>query len=277
MIRSREKDFGQDAYRPQVMTRIRGALDQDGALIAWDQIYVAGAASLASAFDIPYAVPNKSIRSVAVPHHVRIGSWRSVNSSQHAFWSESFVDELAYESGQDPYLFRRRLLADGSREQRALDVAAKAANWESPPPPGIGRGIALAPSFETIVAEVVEASLAPDGAPRILRVVAAVDCGSVVHPGTAQRQVEGAILIGLSAAVHERIIVSDGHVMQTNFSDYPVLTPAETPQIEVHFVESDAPVGGLGEVGVPPVAPALTNALFAISGRRIRHLPIRNA
>ncbi len=135
----------------------------------------------------------------------------------------------------------------------------------------------MAPSFETIVAEVVEASLAPDGAPRILRVVAAVDCGSVVHPGTAQRQVEGAILIGLSAAVHERIIVSDGHVMQTNFSDYPVLTPAETPQIEVHFVESDAPVGGLGEVGVPPVAPALTNALFAISGRRIRHLPIRNA
>lgn len=276
MIHSREEDFAQDAYRPQLMSRIRGAVDQQGKLVAWEQIYVAGAPSLATAFDIPYAVPNKSIRSVTAPHHIRIGSWRSVNSSQHAFWAESFVDELAHASGADPYVFRRAALAEGSREQRVLDVVAEASNWGAPLPAGTGRGIALAPSFGTIVAEVIEASWADGGAPRIHRVVAAVDCGDIVHPDTAEQQVEGAIIMGLSAALYEAITIRDGRVAQSNFPAYPVLKLAETPEIEVHFLTSDAPLGGLGEVGLPPVAPAVTNALFAATGRRIRRLPICN-
>ena len=276
MIHSREEDFAQDAFRPQLTSRIRGAVDPQGKLVAWEQIYIAGAPSLATAFDIPYPVPNKSIRSVTVPHHLRVGSWRSVNSSQHAFWSESFIDELAHTGGQDPYLFRRAALADGSREQRVLDVAAKAGNWGAPLPVGTGRGIALAPSFGTVVAEVIEASWPDGGRPRVHRVVAAVDCGDLVHPDTAEQQVTGAIIMGLSAALYEEITIRDGRVAQSNFPDYPVLKLAETPEIEVHFVRSGAPPGGLGEVGLPPVSPALTNALFAATARRIRRLPIDN-
>ena len=276
MIHSREEDFAQDAYRPQLMSRIRGAVDAQGRLVAWEQIYIVGAPSRATAFDIPYSVPNKSILSVTAPHHVRVGSWRSVNSSQHAFWAESFVDELAHAGGADPYVFRRAALAQGSREQRVLDAVAKAANWGAPLPVGVGRGIALAPSFGTIVAEVIEASWANGGAPQVHRVVAAVDCGDIVHPDTAEQQVEGAIIMGLSAALHEEITIRNGHVTQSSFPDYPVLKLAEIPEIEVHFVRSGAPLGGLGEVGLPPVVPALTNALFAATGRRIRRLPICN-
>jgi isoquinoline 1-oxidoreductase subunit beta len=276
MIRCREEDFTQDAFRPQLMSRIRGAVDPQGKLVAWEQIYIAGAPSLATAFDIPYSVPNKSIRSVTVPHHVRIGSWRSVNSSQHAFWAESFIDELAHAGGTDPYASRRAALAEGSREQRVLEAVAKASNWGAPLPVGVGRGIALAPSFGTIVAEVIEASWANGGAPQVHRVVAAVDCGDIVHPDTAEQQVEGAIIMGLSAALHEEITIRNGHVTQSSFPDYPVLKLAEIPEIEVHFVRSGAPLGGLGEVGLPPVVPALTNALFAATGRRIRRLPICN-
>jgi isoquinoline 1-oxidoreductase subunit beta len=181
---------------------------------------------------------------------------------------------LAHAAGQDPFEYRRVLLPEGSRERRVLETAAERAGWRSPLPFGVGRGIALVGSFGSIVAQVVEASVGPDGRPQLRRVVAVVDCGGVCHPDTATQQIEGAIVMGLSAAIGEQITIERGAVVQTNFSTYSLLTLAETPHIEVHFIESDAPWGGLGEPGLPPVAPALANALFAATGRRARELPL---
>jgi isoquinoline 1-oxidoreductase subunit beta len=278
MIWSREEDFAQGAYRPQLSTHIRAALGPDGEPSAWSQIYIEGAPSrVTDVIELPYAIPNQSILSVKCPVPVRQGSWRSVNSSQHGFWTESFIDELAHAAGRDPYEYRRALLPQGSRERRVLETAAERAGWGSPLPSGVGRGIALVRSFGTILAHVVEASAADDGRPEIHRVVAAVDCGGVCHPDTAAQQIEGAIVMGLSAAIGEQITIEHGSVVQTSFSDYPLLTLAETPDIEVYFVKSDAPWGGLGEPGLPPVAPALANALFAASGQRARMLPLMGA
>ncbi|MBV8120474.1 MAG: xanthine dehydrogenase family protein molybdopterin-binding subunit, partial [Alphaproteobacteria bacterium] len=191
--------------------------------------------------------------------------------------TESFIDELAHTAGADPFEYRRTLLPAGSRERRVLETAAERAGWGSPLPSGVGRGVALVRSFGTIVAHVVEVSAGSGGRPQVRRVVAAVDCGGLCHPDTAMQQIEGAIVMGLSAAIGEQITIERGAVAQTNFSDYPLLTLAETPEIEVHFIGSSAPWGGLGEPGLPPVAPALTNALFAATGRRARVLPLMGA
>jgi isoquinoline 1-oxidoreductase subunit beta len=277
MIWSREEDFAQGAYRPQVSTKIAAALGVDGKPIAWSQVYVEGAPSEVTAFEVPYTIPNLLIRSVKCRLPIRQGSWRSVNSSQHGFWTESFIDELAHAAGRDPFEYRRTLLLENSRERRVLETAARHAGWGSPLPTGVGRGIALVASFGTIVAQVVEASAAADGTPRVRRVVAAVDCGNLCHPDTAEQQIEGAIVMGLSAAIAEQITVERGAVVQQNFSDYPLLTLAQTPPIEVHFIRSDASWGGLGEPGLPPTAPALANALFAATERRLRTLPLRIA
>lgn len=278
MIWSRAEDFTQGAYRPQLVTRIRAALGADGRPTAWSQVYIEGARSRVEAFAIPYAIANQSIRSVTSPVHVRQGSWRSVNSSQHGFWAETFIDELAQAAGRDSFQYRRELLAPTSRERRVLEAAAERAAWGSPLPPGVGRGIAMVPSFGSVVAHVVEASLDVGGTPKVHRVVAAVDCGDVCHPDTAAQQVEGAIVMGLSAAIAEQITIERGAVVQTNFREYPIMPLAQTPpRIEVYFVRSDGPWGGLGEPGLPPVAPALVNAIFAATGRRIRSLPVLTA
>jgi isoquinoline 1-oxidoreductase subunit beta len=274
MIWSREEDFAQGAYRPQVSTRIEAALAPDHKPVAWSQVYVEGAPSQVTAFELPYAIANQSIRSVRHSVPIRQGSWRSVNSSQHGFWTESFIDELAHAAAQDPFEYRRGLLPEGSRERRVLETAATRAGWGNPLPSGVGRGIALVASFGSIVAHVVEASLDAGGRPKVRRVVAAVDCGDLVHPDTATQQIEGAIVMGLSAAIAEQITIERGAVVQQNFFDYPLLTLAQTPPIEVHLVKSDAAWGGLGEPGLPPVAPALANALFAATGRRTRTLPL---
>ena len=206
---------------------------------------------------------------------MRTGSWRSVAHTQHGFYTESFIDELARAAGRDPFEYRRDLLAPGSRHRRVLETAADKAGWGTPLAPGVGRGIALVESFGSVVAHVVEASIAEDGMPRVHRVTAAVDCGEVCHPDTATAQVEGAIVMGLSAAIGEEITIADGAVVQENFPAYPIMTLAQAPpRIDVHFVRSDGPWGGLGEPGVPPVAPALANALFAASGKRRRSLPL---
>jgi isoquinoline 1-oxidoreductase beta subunit len=273
LILSREEEFTHGAYRPALATRMRAALGQDGRPIAWEQAFLSGP-TRNEGFAVPYAIPNQSIRSIDFATHIRTGTWRSVAHSQHAFWTESFIDELAHAAGQDPYDYRRSLLPEGSRERLVLETAALRADWNKPLAPGTGRGIAIAESFGTIVAEVVEASLAGDGMPRVHRVVAAVDCGGVVHPDTARQQVEGAIVMALSAALYEEITVENGSVVQANFSDYRIMKLDEAPEIEVHFVDSPAPWGGLGEPGVPPAAPALCNALFAATGRRIRRLPV---
>ncbi|MBO0766696.1 MAG: xanthine dehydrogenase family protein molybdopterin-binding subunit, partial [Hyphomicrobiaceae bacterium] len=279
MIWSREEDFAQGTYRPALATTIRAVLDADGRPVAWSQLFIENpAVGGDTAFTIPYLIPNQSIRSVAIPSHVRVGIWRSVAHSQHAFYTECFIDELAHAAGQDPFTYRRDLLPTGSRHRRILETAAAKAGWGEALPSGVGRGIALVESFGTIVAQVIEASLGRGGLPRVARVTAAVDCGDVCHPDTAVAQVEGAIVMGLSAAIAEEITIDAGAVVQRSFPDYPLLTLAQTPpRIEVHFVNSDAPWGGLGEPGLPPVAPALGNAIFAASGHRLRTLPLAAA
>jgi isoquinoline 1-oxidoreductase beta subunit len=278
-IWSREEDFAQGAYRPALMSRVRAAIGPDGRPLAWSQLYVDNPAvdDRDAAYAIPYLVPNQAIRRVPLATHVRTGNWRSVAHSQHAFYTECFIDELAHAAGQDPFTYRRDLLPPGSRPRRVLEAAAAKAGWGEALAPGTGRGIALVESFGTVVAHVVEASLDHGGIPRVHRVTAVVDCGVVCHPDTAAAQVEGAIVMGLSAAISEEIAIDAGAVVQRSFPDYPLLTLAQTPRIEVHFVASDAACGGLGEPGLPPVAPALANALFAATGRRLRTLPLATA
>jgi isoquinoline 1-oxidoreductase beta subunit len=278
-IWSREEDFAQGTYRPALTTHIRAALGPDGRPLAWSQATVddPGADSRTDAHSIPYLVPNRAMRSCAAPAHVRTGIWRSVEHSQHGFYTECFIDELAHAAGRDPCEYRRDLLPPGSRHRRALEAAAARSGWGEPLPPGVGRGIAVVESFGTAVAHVIEASLGPAGIPRVHRVTAAVDCGTVCHPDTAAAQIEGAIVMGLSAAIAEEITVDAGAVVQMNFPDYPLLTLAQTPRIDVHFLSSDGPWGGLGEPGLPPVAPALANAIFAATGQRLRTLPLAAA
>ncbi|WP_119419556.1 xanthine dehydrogenase family protein molybdopterin-binding subunit [Desertibaculum subflavum] len=277
MIWSREEDFAQGTYRPQVASRIRAALGPDGKPTAWSQSFVE-TPGINEAIGLPYPIPNQSIRAVPVPVHVTQGSWRSVAHTQHGFYTETFIDELAQAAGRDPFEYRRDLLPAGSRQRRVLEIAAEKAGWGKPLPEGRGLGIALVESFGTVVAQVIEASQGRNGVPVVQRVVAAVDCGDVCHPDTATQQVEGAIVMGLGAAIAERITIENGAVRQRNFPDYPISTMASTPPvIEVHFVPSDGAWGGLGEPGMPPVAPALANALFAATGRRARSLPLKLA
>jgi isoquinoline 1-oxidoreductase beta subunit len=279
MIWSREEDFAQGTYRPALATTMRAVLGADGRPVSWSQLYVENPAVGGNgAFTIPYLIPSQSIRSVASPSHVRVGTWRSVAHSQHGFYTESFIDELAHAAGKDPFAYRRDLLPAGSRHRRVLETAAARAGWGDALPPGAGRGIALVESFGTVVAHVIEASLGAGGLPRVHRVTAAVDCGDVCHPDTAVAQIEGAIVMGLSAAIAEEITIEAGAVVQKSFPDYPLLTLAQTPpRIDVHFLTSDGPWGGLGEPGLPPVAPALANAIFAATGRRLRSLPLAAA
>jgi isoquinoline 1-oxidoreductase beta subunit len=223
----------------------------------------------------PYEIPAVSRR-----HYEHISNqvdayWRSVNSTQHGFYNETFIDELAVAAGVDPYDFRRKHLKPGSRHLAVLDAVAKRSGWGAPLPNGVGRGIAIVESFGSIVAHVVEASVNDDGMPKVHKVWAVADCGTTVSPVNGEAQVQGGIIMGLSAAIGEEITLDKGAVVQSNFSDYPVLKMADAPTvIDVYFIESDAPLGGLGEPGLPPAAPALANALFAATAKRIRQLPI---
>ena len=274
LIWSREEDFAQGAYRPQLLTRIRAALAEDGKVLAWSQVYVKGVESKSIAFHLPYSIPHQTIRSIEVPVHIRTGPLRSVNHNQHGFWIESFIDELAHTAGRDPLAYRRAMLEPDSRHDRVLAAVAEKSQWSRTLPAGVGRGVALCECYGSIVAHVVEASVAADGAPLVHRVVAAVDCGDICHPDTATQQVESAILMGLSGALAEQITIERGAVIQTGFANYPVMTLARTPAIEVHFLRSAGAWGGLGEPGLPPAAPALANALFTATGRRARTLPL---
>ena len=204
-----------------------------------------------------------------------MGAWRSVNATQHGFTTESFMDELAHAAGTDPLEFRKRHLKPGSRHYKVLEEVAKQSGWGSPLPAGTARGVALVECFNTIVAQVVEATLAEDGTPKVLKATAVVDCGMVVNPVAAEGQIMGGLVMGLSSAMGEEITLDKGAVIQSNFSDYEVLKLAATPAVSVHFLSSGAEMGGIGEPGLPPAGPALANALFAITGKRVRNLPIR--
>jgi isoquinoline 1-oxidoreductase beta subunit len=291
----REEDITHDFYRPAGAALMQAGLDAQGRVqalkitSAGDAItprymernapWLAGPLDLPDKtaseglFDLPYEVPHQRIAHVATHSGVPVGNWRSVGHSHNAFFSEAFVDELAFAAGQDPVAFRLAMLKDMPRHAAVLRLAADKAGWGARLPAGTARGVALHESFGSIVAQVVEASLA-DGKPVVRRVVCAADVGTVVNPGIVAQQMESAIVFGLSAALYGRLDIVASVVQQNNFPNHPMLTLAQTPRIETHLVPSNNAPGGVGEPGTPPVAPALANALFALTGRRLRELPL---
>jgi len=292
LVWTREEDIRHDFYRPVAMARMIAGLDANGMPIAW-KIRTSGQSIIAAVSprvmqfgvdrnflqglleDMPYEVPNYLVDFAMRNSHVPVGVWRSVNHSQNAFFKESFVDEMAFAAGLDPYLFRRRLLAKKPRELAVLEAAAKRAGWGASLPSGTFRGMALHNSQSSICAQVVDASVGADGKVRVHRVVSAIDAGHVVNPLTIELQTESAVVFGLTAALYGEITIKDGRAEQANFHDYPMLRLAEMPQVETVIVAGDG-WGGVGETAVPPLAPAWCNAIFAGTGKRIRSLPLKN-
>ncbi len=274
LIWSREEEVQHGTYRPQSSAHLKAALDKNGKIAAWRTDYVqSGDAEAETSFI--YAIPATSRRHFNYQSNQIDGPWRSVNSTQIGFYNESFMDELALASGQDAYQFRRKHLPEGSRYQKVLDEVAKRSGWGSELPKGVGRGIAIVESFGTIVAEVVEATTKDDGSPKLLKAWAVVDCGTTVNPLNAEAQISGGMIMGLSSAIGEAINIDKGAVVESNLADYQILKLADAPpMIDVHFIESGAKMGGIGEPGVPPASAALANALFAATGKRIRTLPM---
>ena len=272
MIWSREEDTRQDFYRPATTAKIMAGLGEDGKPVSWDYQFV-HKHDPPEASEIPYAIDNQLIHYAETDNPIRFGPWRSVDHTQHGFFIEAFMDELATEAGQDPLAYRRALVADKPRFVAVLDKVAEAANWGRTLPEGHGLGVALAASFGTVVAQVVEVDTTGP-VPRAVKVWAAADPGYVVNPDGFIAQIESGIIYGLTAALYGDITVENGAVAQSNFHDYPMLRIDEAPEIEVVLINSHAPLGGGGEPGTPPIAPALVNAIFDATGERVRALPI---
>ncbi|MDP2483454.1 MAG: molybdopterin-dependent oxidoreductase, partial [Candidatus Palauibacterales bacterium] len=232
--------------------------------------------SVEGLIDSPYltGVPNRRIGLHTPAPGVPVLWWRSVGHTHTAFVVESMVDEAAHAAGRDPVDYRRTLLADHPRQLGVLELAAEKAKWGSPLPAGQARGVAIHESFGSFVAEVAEVSVEDDRI-RVHRVVCAVDCGVAVNPATIAVQLQGAVAFGLSAALHSSISLKEGRVQESNFHDYQVLRLSEMPAVETYIVPSKAPPGGIGEPGTPPIAPAVANAVFALTGQRLRDLPLK--
>jgi len=293
VIWTREDDMKGGWYRPMWYDQISGGLDADGNIVGWHhtivgQSIIAGTpferamvsadgvdeTSVEGAREIPYDIPNILVDLHTTKIGVPVQWWRSVGHSHTAFVVESFMDELAHAAGKDPYEFRRNLLAKQPRHSAVLELVAEKAGWGSSVAEGRGRGIALHKSFGSFVAYVTEVSVSSAGQVRVHRVVCAVDCGRVVNPNTIEAQMEGGIVFGLTAVLHGAITLKDGRVQQSNFNNYQMLAMDEMPKVEVHIVSSQEAPTGVGEPGVPPIAPAVGNAIFALTGKRIRRLPI---
>ena len=272
LIWSREQDVRHDFYRPAVASHFRAALSDAGEILAWEHLYHEKHEP-AEAPVIPYAIPARHIHHADSPTHVPFGPWRSVDHSQHGYFTEAFLDELAFAAGRDPRQIRAELLADRPRHRAVLDLAADQAGWGTRPGPGRGRGISLQESFGTIVAQVVDVSV-DRGRVKVDRVVCAVDCGFAVSPDGVRAQMESGILYGLTAALYGNIEIRDGAVVQGNFHDYRAVRMDEAPVIETHIIDSHEPWGGAGEPGTPGIAPALTAAVFQATGVRVRDLPL---
>jgi isoquinoline 1-oxidoreductase beta subunit len=291
VIWTREDDIRGGYYRPLWYDRIEAGLDARGCPVAWrhtivgqsimagsryEAVMVQGgvdATSVEGAEDLPYSIPN-----ILVDLHTQILPvttlwWRSVGHSHTAFVVESFIDELAHAAGKDPFECRRTLLGGAPRHLQVLELAAEKAGWGTAVPAGRGRGIAVHKSFDSYVAQVAEVSVA-DGQVKVHRVVCAVDCGMTVNPDTVAAQMESGIVFGLSAALCGAITLKDGRVEQSNFNNYPILRMRDMPEVQVHIVPSREEPTGIGEPGVPPIAPAVANAVFMATGKRIRRLPI---
>jgi len=293
LIWSREEDMTHDFYRPAAVARLTAGFDLNNRPLVWitrsasDAIvpqYLRRAypdfavdypdkTTAQGLFDQTYEFPHRDCAHVAHESPVPVGFWRSVGHSHNAFFVESFIDELAYAAGRDPFAYRRELLAKHPHYRTVLELAALKALWGRVRP-GRAQGIALHESFGSIVAQVAEVSLA-NGGIRVHRVVCAIDCGTVVNPDIVAQQMEGGVIFGLTAALHGRITIRDGRVEQSNFPDYEMLRLAQAPVVETHILPSSAPPGGVGEPGVPPIAPAVANAVFRLTGKRLRSLPLR--
>ena len=273
LVWSREQEVTHGTYRPQSSAKLSASL-KDGAITAM-RIDYAQSGNAEGEVPFIYKLPATSRRHFAYQSNQIDGPWRSVNATQLGFYTESFMDELALAAGADPYEFRRKHLAEGSRHLKVLDEVAKRSGWGTPLPAGVGRGIAIVESFDTIVAEVVEATLKEDGSPKVVRAFAVVDCGTTVNPLNAESQIAGGLIMGLSSAIGEAVTLDKGAVVESNFADYPILKLADAPPaVDVHFADSGAKTGGIGEPGLPPATPALANALASLTGKRIRNLPI---
>ncbi|HEX5212894.1 MAG TPA: molybdopterin cofactor-binding domain-containing protein [Pseudolabrys sp.] len=293
LVWTREEDVTQDRYRPQAAVRMKTALGPNGMPTAFDAKIAVGsilrstginkvengveAQAVEGFANIPYAIPSLRVGCMLKNTHVPVMFWRSVGSSQNAFFVESYVDELAHTAGQDGYKFRRALLAGKSDFLGVLDKIAEKSDWGKPLGQGRGRGIAIHECYGSIIGQVAEVTVSKKGEVRVDRVVAAVDCGHVVNPGIVEAQIQSGVIYGLSAALYGEITIKDGRVEQTNFDSYQVVTLADTPKIEVYFALSGGKKwGGIGEPGTAATAPAVANAVFAATGVRARSLPLKN-
>jgi isoquinoline 1-oxidoreductase beta subunit len=291
VVWTREEDVQHDMYRPYWFDRLTAGLDEKGMPVAWSNRY-AGSSVIArwlppgfsngldpdsteGAIDLVYALPNLRVEYVrAEPPGIPTAFWRSVGPSHNVFVTESFMDELAAAAKQDAVAYRAALLDKSPRARAVLELAADRAGWGQPLPERVGRGVAFQFVFATYMAQVAEVEVAKDGAVRVRRVVCAVDCGTVVNPDTVQAQIQGAIIFGITAALHGEITLKGGRVEQSNFHDYQMLRMNEAPAIEVHIVQNSEPPGGMGECGTSAIVPAVANAIFAATGKRLRKLPV---
>ncbi|GAB4259200.1 MAG: xanthine dehydrogenase family protein molybdopterin-binding subunit [Deferrisomatales bacterium] len=289
LVWTRDDDLGHDYYRPAALHHLRAALGPDDRPVAWIHRIVTpplfgrgeppgsadevDAGAVEGALDLPYRIPALRVEWIPWDPGVPVGPWRSVGHSHTAFAVESFVDELAAAAGADPVAYRLELLADAPRHRRVLEAAAQRAGWGSALPEGAGRGVAVHESFGSVVAQVVEVSAGGEGI-AVLRVVCAADCGPTAHADGVVAQMEGGALFGLSAALGERITLRDGRPVETDLGAYRLLRMHQAPEVEVQVLPGAGPPGGAGEPGVPPVAPALANALYRAAGVRVRRLPV---
>jgi isoquinoline 1-oxidoreductase subunit beta len=291
VVWTREEDIQHDMYRPYFFDRMSAGLDAKGKPIAWNHRF-AGSSIIArwapplfkngldpdtteGAINLTYDLPNMHVEYLRVePPGVPTAFWRSVGPSHNVFVTESFMDELAAAAKEDAVAYRRALLGKSPRAKAVLELAAQKAGWGQPLPERVGRGVSVQFVFATYMAHVAEVEVSADGAVRVRRVVCAVDCGRVVNPDTVQAQIQGAIVFGITAALYGEITLKDGRVEQSNFDTYQMLRINEAPAIEVYIVNSFEPPGGMGECGTAAMVPAVTNAIYAATGKRLRKLPI---
>jgi isoquinoline 1-oxidoreductase subunit beta len=294
IVWTREEDIQHDIYRPYYFDRLAAGLDRDGRPIAWSH-RVAGSSILARwlppAFKNgvdgdavegaagPYSFPNVLIDYVRhePPRGLTTGWWRGVGMTHNAFMVEGFIDELAAAANKDPVEYRRALLDKQPRARAVLDLAAEKAGWGTPMPAGKGRGVSVIFGFGSYVAQVAEVAVGKDGRVRVERVVCAVDCGSIVNPDTVKAQMQGGVIFGITGALYGEVTLKGGRVEQSNFDNYQMLRIDEAPALEVYLVDSTAAPGGMGEPGTAAIAPAVVNAVFAATGKRLRKLPIDGA
>lgn len=276
-IWSREEDTQKAIYRPADLSRLRAGLDADGHMVAWDNVFTQRLDPADAPVPAFYSIPNTSVRHAAAEAHLPTAAWRSVDHSQQGYFIESFIDEAAHAAGKDPVEYRLAMLGDAPRHKAVLEKVAEISGWGTPGAEGTAKGVAIVESFGSIVAEVVEVDMS-SGQPKLLNVWAVCDAGYVVNPDGFKNQIEGGIVYGLTAAMFDELELKDGAIVQSNFHDYRMLRMDETPNIEVVIINSgDVPIGGAGEPGLPPAAPALTNAIFAATGKRLRELPVSKA